>query len=373
MSDKDYYSILGVDRSASAEDIKKAFRKKAMKLHPDKNKNDPKAEEKFKELNEAYDTLSDPDKRANYDNPSDFSGGFDPFGFADIFGAFNGQRGGFWGNNDFGVKRPWSTSGSNIRARVRCTFDEVYRGATKKIKLTRRCKCEKCNGRGCDAAETCMACGGQGVRKIQRGPNQFIVSTCETCGGSGKIPVNKCPECNGYGSVEKDDYIDVKIPKGCWDGTTVTLRGKGNAGIRSGNCGDLDLVFTRQPHDIFSGPHSNIECKVPVSVFDFLLKNCITIPTLDGKGVRINIPSDENNMPMTRFKLPRKGMPLNSKILGNEYGDMIVNLEIAVPEALDDMDTETTEALKLLAEKFKGHTPELEDYYSIAEDYTAQN
>lgn len=370
MAEKDYYNILGVSKDASDEEIKKAFRVKAMKLHPDKNKGDDKAEEKFKELNEAYDTLSDPEKRAKYDNPTHNN----PFGgFEDFFSTSRSPFGGFPFGHDMhrGPSKPWTIPGGDVRVRVKCTFDEIYNGSEKKIKVRRKMPCTKCNGMGGHGTPmACSACKGTGEQRTHHPSGVIITSACPVCNGFGKKYSNPCPDCHGYGSIEKEDIINIKIPKGCWDGNSIRLAGKGNAGIRNGmNCGNMDIVFTRLPHEIFSGSHSNLECTVPVTVFDFILQSNIKIPTLDG-GVTVKIPRDNDGRVMTRFKIAGKGMPLTSSMFAGAYGDLYVNLNVEVPEVTETFDSETIDKIKELGNKFKDNFPEVNSFKNVAFGYT---
>lgn len=370
---KDYYDILGVDRSASADDIKKAFRKKAMKLHPDKNKNDPNAEDKFKELNEAYDVLSDENKRAAYDNPSrgffDFSGfggARENNGWADFFERMQQNFGEFGGFQGFSGKKVWRVDGSQLRVRVGCTFDEVYNGATKKIKVTHRCKCEKCNGfGGFGNPVRCPHCNGEGSIRTHGG-----VELCPKCDGYGQYYEQVCTKCGGFGSLEKIDTIEVTIPKGCWDGTHIELKGKGNAGLHSPIVGNMTVVFIRKPHDIFSGSHSNLDCTIPVSIFDCLAGAAITVPTLDGKGVIINIPHNDEGYINLDFKITGKGMPLSTKMFGKSYGDLNVHLEVVMPVSVKNLTDDDRKTLEELSKKFEGQYHIIDDYKEAAAEYT---
>lgn len=367
MSTKNFYDILGVSKDASAEEIKKAFRKKAFQLHPDKNKDDPNAEEKFKELNEAYETLSDAKKRAAYDSPGfgDFDGRHP---FTDDFGGFSS-----FFNRGFNQasRKEWVADGASMRVRMRCTFEDVYNGAEKEINLKHWCKCQHCAGTG-SASKTvtpveCPKCKGSGqVVYNSRTPwgVQSTVATCEHCQGYGKVLKDPCPHCNGTGGVLTEEKIKIKIPKGCWDGASISIKGKGNVGVHGGRPGNLDIVFQRLPHDIFSGSHSSLDAVIPVSVFDFLTAETIKVPTLDG-GVKVKIPQI-NGIPQTTFKVRGKGMPIAG---GSMHGDLNVTLDIKIPNKAK-IDEGTMQTLKDIKSKFnESDYDSLTDFNRIAAEH----
>ena len=341
---KDYYEVLGVEKNADEATIKKAYRSLAKKYHPDMNPGDKEAEMKFKEVNEAYDVLSDSDKRAKYDqyghaafDPAAGGGaggaGFGGFGdFGDIFSSFFG--GGFGGSSS--ARRNGPMRGDDIGARVSITFEEAAFGVKKEISYNRVGRCPDCGGSGAakgSTAETCPKCHGSGqMRVVQRlGGMQFqSTTTCDNCRGKGKIIRNPCPNCRGTGFIRVTKKLEVSIPAGIDDGERIALRGQGNDGQNGGPAGDLILQVSVKPHAIFERDGYNIFCEVPLPVTDAILGAEIEIPTLEG-NVKYKIP--EGTQPGTRFTLRGKGIPY---VNSSRRGDLIFQVNVEVPRGLSE-------------------------------------
>jgi len=349
---KDYYDILGVDKDASQKEIKKAYRKLAKKYHPDMNKDDPDTSEKFKEISEAYEILSDPDKRERYDryghsgiNDNDFN--FDDFaqggfgGFDDIFDMFFGGRGGR------SSRRRGPQKGSDLQYRMEITFEEAAFGAEKEITIPRTESCETCGGSGAKPGtdvKTCPKCDGSGqIRVTQRTPfGQFTqTKTCDRCGGTGKIVKTPCPDCNGTGKQRRHRNLTVNIPAGVDDGNRLRMAGEGEAGEKGAPSGDLYIIINVKPHDIFERKGDDIYCEVPINFVQATLGDEIKVPTLDGK-VKFTIP--EGTQPGTTFRLKQKGIQhLNRHGRGDEY----IKAKVVIPRHLSQ---EQKDLLKEFAE-----------------------
>ena len=353
---RDYYEVLGVSKGASEEEIKKAYKKLARKYHPDMNPGDKEAEEKFKEVNEANEILSDPEKKARYDqfgfagvDPSygagaggGFNGGFDFGDLGDIFGSFFG--GGFGGAraNPNAPQR-----GESLRTSVTISFEEAAFGCEKEVSIDRVEQCAECHGSGCAAgttAEVCPDCRGSGVVQQRRQTPLGFMSTsapCGRCGGKGKIIHQPCKHCGGKGMVRKRKTLSVNIPAGIDNGQTISLRGQGNAGKNGGPAGDLLIVVAVRPHDIFRREGTSVLCEAPITFTQAVLGAELEIPTIDGK-VKYSIP--EGTQSGTTFRLKGKGIPgLN----GRGRGDQYVTVYIETPRNLN---REQKEALKKFSE-----------------------
>ena len=333
---KDYYEVLGLSKGASEEEIKKAYKKLARKYHPDMNPGDKTAEEKFKEVNEANEVLSDPEKKARYDrfgfagvDPSygagtgagGFGGGVDfDFGdLGDIFGSFFG--GGFGGAQRANPNAP--QRGESLRTGVTIDFTEACFGCEKGVIIERVEQCGECRGSGCEpgtTAEVCSECGGRGVvQRRQQTPLGFMStqSACPRCGGRGKLIHKPCKTCGGRGMVRKRKTIQVSIPAGIDNGQTISLRGQGNAGKNGGPAGDLLIVVSVRPHEIFRREGNSILCEAPITFAQAALGAELEVPTIDGK-VKYSVP--EGTQSGTTFRIKGKGVPgMNGRARGDQY------------------------------------------------------
>ncbi|MBE6967111.1 MAG: molecular chaperone DnaJ [Ruminococcaceae bacterium] len=361
MADKrDYYEVLGVDKSASEDELKKAYRSLAKKYHPDLHPGDAEAEARFKEVNEAYEVLSDADKRAKYDqfgfaafDPSGFQSSAEGFGgFADILNdLFGGGFGGFGGFGDiFGGRQANPNApqrGESIRLSTTILFEEAAFGCTKEISVPRIEDCESCHGSGCAAGTTpeiCSNCGGTGsVRTTQRTPFGMMSSTaaCPNCGGKGKIIHQPCPDCRGKGKVRRQRKVNVKIPAGIDHGQTISLRGQGHSGTNGGSAGDLLITVEVRRHEIFERDGSSILLTMPISITQAALGAELEVPTLDGK-VKYDLP--EGTQTGAVFRLRGKGVPY---LRGNGRGDQYITVEVQTPKGLN---AEQKALLRQLAE-----------------------
>ncbi len=343
---RDFYEVLGVEKSASDAEIKKAYRKLAMKYHPDQNRDNPEAEAKFKEVNQAYEILSDSEKKGRYDqfghagvDPSygaggggyggGFGGGFDDIDLGDIFGSFFG--GGFGGGNR---SRNAPRKGETQRVSMVLTFEEAAFGVTKTININRVETCTTCSGSGAKAgtsAETCSTCHGAGqVRQAQRTPFGTFqtTGTCPHCNGKGKTIKDPCNSCNGNGKVNKKTSLEVKIPAGIDDGQSIQLRGQGSVGANGGPNGDIIVTVSIKAHNLFKREGADVICDMPISYVQAVLGDEIIVPTIHGK-VKYNVP--EGTKTGTVFRLRGKGI---SHVNGKGHGDHFVRVNIEVPKKL---------------------------------------
>ena len=364
MAKRDYYEVLGVDKNASADDIKKAYRKMAIKYHPDKNPGDKEAEEKFKEAAEAYSVLSDADKKARYDQfghagvegaGPDFSGGFgnlndilnDLFGgaFGGGFGGFSGFGGGFGGQR--GQRQQRVYRGRDIRVRVKLTLEEIAKGVEKEISIEKNVPCTECGGKGAKNSsdiKSCPACNGTG--QVQRVVNSFLgqtvtYSTCQQCGGEGKIISNPCRSCNGTGLVRKRETIKVKIPAGVEAGMQLTLQGEGHAAKNNGINGDLLVVIEEQEHPNLKREGNNLYYTKIVSVVDAMLGAEVSIPCLDGD---YKIKVDPGTQSGEVVRLRGRGLPSVNGYGGT--GDLYVKIAVWIPKKLSKDEKAIVESLR---------------------------
>lgn len=348
MADKrDYYEVLGLSKGASDDEIKKSYRKLAKQYHPDLHPGDKECEERFKEIGEAYEVLSDADKKAKYDQfghaafdpNSGFSGGaysgfggFDDLG--DILGnIFGGGFGGFGGGG--GSRRNAPRKGENVHVNLSITFEEAAFGCSKEINVPRIEDCEDCGGTGCKkgtSAETCSECHGTGSVRVQQRTPFGVMQTqtqCPKCGGTGKIIKEPCPKCSGKGKVRRQRKLSVNIPAGIDDGQTISLRGQGHVGLNGGPSGDLLITISVKAHALFERDGSSVLFELPISFVQATLGAEIEVPTLDGK-VKYTIP--EGTQTGTVFRLKGKGIPY---LNGNSRGDQYVTVYIVTPKNLN--------------------------------------
>ena len=355
MAKRDYYEVLGVEKNASANDIKKAYRKLAIQYHPDKNPDDKNAEEKFKEAAEAYSVLSDPDKRARYDQIGHeglggaAGGGFNGAGMDmnDIFSMFGdifGGRGGFGGFGGFGggSAGPQKFRGSDQRVKVRLNLQEIANGVTKKFKLKKYVKCSHCGGTGAEgnATEICPDCHGPG-RVVRTQPSFFGMMrsevACPRCNGEGKIIKNKCPHCNGDGVVMGEEVVEVQIPAGVVEGMQLSMRGKGNAGKRNGINGDLLILIEEEKHPTLVRDENDLIYSLLLDIPTAALGGFAEIPTIDGKA---KVTIDPGTQPGKVLRLRGKGLPT---LNGYGKGDIVVNISVYIPETLSKEEKKTIE------------------------------
>ena len=357
---RDYYEVLEVSKNATADEIKKAYRKKALQYHPDRNPGDKEAEEKFKEAAEAYGVLSDENKRARYDRyghagvgGQDFSGAsmndiFSQFGdiLGDLFGGggFGFNFGGFGGG---GGQQRQVYRGSNLRLRVKLNLEEISTGVKKKVKVNKFVPCSKCNGSGSEDGqmETCSACGGRGQRVMRSG---FFtqVSTCSACGGEGKVIKKKCTACNGDGIVKGEEVIELDIPAGVAEGMQLSVRGKGNAGARNGIAGDLLILIEEEKHKELERDGNNLLYNLFISVPQAALGCNVDVPCIGGT-TNVKIPAGIQSGDIIRVK--GKGLP---EVNSRRIGDLIVNINVWTPKKLSKEEEKIMNDL-LESENFK--------------------
>ena len=351
MADKrDYYEVLGVSKGATDDEIKKAYRKLARKYHPDLNKDNPEAAEKFKEIGEAYEILSDKDKRARYDqfgfagvDPNYGAGqgggfgggfGFEDVDLGDIFGSFFG--GGFGGGGSRTNRANAPRQGESIRRTVMLSFEEAAFGCEKEIEIDRVEQCTECGGTGAEKGytpETCSNCHGTGtVKQTQRTPFGAFSSTgpCPNCRGTGKIIKKPCKKCRGTGQERRSRKLSVKIPAGIDDGQSVALRGQGGAGVNGGPAGDVIVTVSIRPHPLFQRDGYDIWCEIPISYAQACLGDKLIVPTIDGK-VEYTMPA--GTQPGTVFRMRGKGI---QAVNGRGRGDQFVKVTLEVPKDLSD-------------------------------------
>ena len=373
MAKRDYYEVLGVDKNASEDEIKKAYRKLAIKYHPDKNPDDKDAEEKFKEAAEAYDVLHDPNKRKQYDQfgfdgPAGM-GGFGGFGggasmdMDDIFSMFGdifGGHGGFSGFSGFGggsrTRQHAQFRGSDLRLKVRLTLQEIATGITKKFKLKKDVTCTHCHGTGAESGsgtETCPTCHGQGiVTKTVRTMLGMMQtqSECPTCHGEGTVIKNPCHTCNGTGITKGEEVVEIKIPAGVAEGMVVNVPGKGNAGKRNGITGDIQVYIEEEPNDTFVRDGNDLIYNELLDFPTAALGGNLEIPLVDGGKVRMKVAP--GTQPGTALRLRGKGLP-SVQGYGSGVGDLIVNLSVYVPKTLSSEEKASLEKLAQ-SDNFKG-------------------
>ncbi len=387
MAKRDYYEILGTAKGASADEMKKAYRKKAMEYHPDKNPGNKEAEKKFKELNEAYDVLKDDQKRAAYDRfgHAAFEGGrgpggmggfggqgpngqnFDPGAFSDIFEEMFGDfMGGMRGANP-GRGRSGAQRGGDISYTLEISLEQAFKGTKATVKFAVATECETCSGSGAESGtgvETCDMCSGRGMVRTQSG--FFTVERpCPKCQGQGKIMKNPCKSCGGQGRKRKDRSLEVNIPAGVDDGTRIRLAGEGEAGLRGGPAGDLYIMTAIKPHKIFKRDDAHLFCRVPVAMTTAVMGGSVEVPTIDGGRVKMNIPAGTQNG--TQMRLGGKGMSI---LRAGHRGDMYVDIAVETPVNLSKRQKELLEEFTGLGTKEgKNNSPETAGFFNKVKEF----
>jgi molecular chaperone DnaJ len=348
MAKRDYYEVLGIDKSASKEDIRKAYRKMAMQYHPDRNPDDKSAEEKFKEAAEAYEVLNNDDKKARYDRygHEGVKSGYGSQGFTDINDIFShfadifGGGGGsifddFFGGQRTGRRRSGGIPGSDLKVTLKLTLEEIAEGISKKIKLKKFIKCDECNGTGAEggsSTKTCPVCNGSGeVRSVSRSVfGQFVnIQTCNNCSGEGVVVDNPCRKCHGDGRVQDDVTVKIDVPAGVYEGSYMTLRGEGNSGRKGGPSGDLLVMFQELPHEYFVRNGDDILYEIFISYPDAVLGTEVEVPTFKGKA---KLKIESGTPPGKLLRMRDKGIKhLNS----SGHGDQMVKVNIDVPRKIN--------------------------------------
>ncbi len=375
MAKRDYYDVLGASKGASADELKKAYRKKAKELHPDRNSDNPNAEEQFKEANEAYEVLKDADKKAAYDRyghaafeggmgggggqrgpgGGDFSSAFSDV-FEDLFGDFmggGGQRGG----------RQRASRGSDLRYNLRIELEEAFNGLQKAITVPTSVSCSSCDGSGAEGGaepQACPTCSGMGKVRAQQG--FFTVErTCPTCSGVGQIIKNPCKTCGGAGREQKERSLSVNIPAGVETGTRIRLAGEGEAGMRGGPTGDLYIFIEVKEHDLFQRDGVDLFCRVPVSMTTAAIGGDVEVPTIDGGRSRVKVPGGSQSG--RQMRLRSKGMPA---LRGGGSGDMFIELAVETPVNLTSKQKELLREFEKLSEE---NNPELSGFFKKVKSF----
>lgn len=385
MAKRDFYEVLGVQKGADEKALKNAYRSMAKKFHPDANPGNKDAEAKFKEVNEAYDVLKDPQKKAAYDRfghqafesgmgagrgPGGQGAGFGPdFSssmsdiFEDLFGDFMGGARGGGGARQRGRSGGGAQRGSDLRFNLEISLTDAYTGKTAQVRVPSSVSCDVCKGSGAKpgtAPKTCGTCGGAGVVRSQSG--FFTVErACPTCQGRGQVISDPCTNCGGQGRVTKERTLSVNIPVGVEDGTRIRLAGEGEAGLRGGPSGDLYIFLSVRPHEFFQRDGADLYCKVPISMSTAALGGEIEVPTIDGKRARVNIPEGAQNG--KQFRLKGKGMPV---LRASQHGDMYIQVAVETPVNL------TRRQRELLAEfdrEARNNSPESEGFFAKAKAF----
>ena len=372
MSKRDYYEVLGLSKGASADEIKKGYRSKAKELHPDRNTSDPSAESKFKEANEAYDVLKDPERKAAYDRfghaafeggmgggggqrQGDFSSAFSDV-FDDLFGDFmgGGQRGG---------GRSRASRGSDLRYNLEISLEDAYSGLQKSINVPTSVQCSPCNGSGAAGGSepsTCPTCSGMG--KVRASQGFFTVErTCPSCSGMGQVISNPCSSCGGQGRSNKDRSLSVNVPAGVETGTRIRLSNEGEAGLRGGPAGDLYIFIEVREHKIFQRDGNSLFCRIPVSMSGAALGGDIEVPTMDGGRSRVKIPAGSQSG--RQMRLRGKGMP---EIKSAQKGDMFIEIAVETPVNLTSKQRELLREFEALSED---NNPESKSFFSSVKSF----
>lgn len=379
---RDYYEVLGVSKNASADEIKKAYKKLAIKYHPDRNPGDKEAEEKFKEAAEAYDVLHDEQKRQQYDQfgfNGPAGGGFGGFNAGgmnmdDIFSMFGdifGGRGGFGGFGGGGSRRPQKQRGSDLRLKVRLSLSEVSTGVNKKFKVRKDVACSACHGSGAEAGsgnETCPTCHGSGVITHTTQSIFGMMQTqgvCPTCNGSGNVIKNKCKSCHGSGIVKGEEVVEINIPAGVAEGMVVNVPGKGNAAPNNGVNGDIQVFIEEEDNDTFVRDGNNLIYNLLLDFPTATLGGDVEIPTIQGTRLRVKI--EPGTQPGKTLRLRGKGLPAVQGY-GRGNGDLVVNISVYVPKTLSRDEREAIEKFKK-SDNFKGDNATKQSIFQKFKNY----
>jgi molecular chaperone DnaJ len=376
MAKQDYYATLGVQRDASAEDLKRSYRKLAMQYHPDRNPGDKQAEARFKEVSEAYDILKDEQKRAAYDRyghaafeqgggAGPFGGGFDFSGAGGLGDIFDQMFGDFMGGRRGGAGR--TRAGNDIRQSVEIELAAAFTGAKVNLRVPTRVSCEACNGTGSEdkgrSSDTCPTCQGQGKLRAQQG--FFLVErTCPTCGGSGRVIRNPCRVCHGSGTVQRERSLQVSIPAGVEDGTRIRLPGEGEAGGPGAPPGDMYVHVSIRPHPIFQREQANIFLRVPLRMTLAALGGEIEVPVIDGTKAKVKVPPGTQTG--DQFRLRGKGF---SVLRSAARGDMFIQVAVETPQHLTRRQRELLEEFEAEAHKSEKHHPESEGFFAKVKEF----
>lgn len=370
MAKPDFYETLGVERNADAAALKSAYRRLAMKYHPDRNPDDKEAEHKFKEIGEAYETLKDPQKRAAYDRfghaafengaANGFSGGFASGGFADIFeDIFGEMMGGRQRRQSSGRER-----GADLRYNMEISLEECWSGKTAQIRVPTAVQCDECSGSGArpgSSPTTCTLCSGSG--RVRAAQGFFSIErTCPQCNGRGQTISDPCRKCHGQGRVTEERSLSVNIPAGIEDGTRIRLAGEGEAGLRGGPPGDLYIFLSTRPHEFFQRDGADLYCKVPVSMTTAALGGTIEVATLDGTQTRVKIPPGTQNG--RQFRLKGKGMPI---LRQPQVGDLYIQVGVETPQNLSKRQRELLEEFEKISSR--ENSPQSTGFFSRMKEF----
>jgi molecular chaperone DnaJ len=371
MAKRDFYDILGVSKSADADELKRAYRKLAMQYHPDRNQGDKNAEQTFKDISEAYDVLKDDQKRAAYDRfghaafengsrgPGDFAGGFSG-GFADIFEEMFGAAMG-------GGRRQGPSRGNDLRYNLEVSLEDAFRGKQTTVRVATLVHCDTCKGSGAEAGSrpaTCRTCQGHGRVRAQQG-FFTIERTCPTCQGAGNVIEKPCKTCAGQGRVRREKTLSVNIPAGVEDGTRIRLAGEGEAGMHGSSPGDLYIFISVSPHQIFQRDGANIHCRVPIPFTTAALGGTIEVPTVDGSRTKVTVP--EGTQSGHQFRLRGKGMTVLRSAV---RGDMYIQAIVETPVNLNKKQQELLREFEKASESHRTN-PESEGFFSRVKEFFA--
>ena len=373
MSKRDYYEVLGVSKSADDSEIKKAYRKLAMKYHPDRNQGDADAEVKFKEASEAYAVLHDKEKRSAYDQfghaavdgntgQGGFGFDFNSSAFQDIFEDFFGDSSFFGGGGN--RRRKTNNRGSDLRYDIAVSLEEAFNGKKFKVKIPTQVQCDSCSGSGASQGSqpvTCQSCGGRGQIRSQQGFFS-IQQTCPTCQGSGSTISDPCRPCSGTGRTQKTKSLMVKIPKGVDDGSRIRLSGEGEAGLNGGQQGDLYIFVNVNEHEIFARENENLFAEVPISMVDAAVGGAIDIPTIDGGKARLKIP--QGTQSGDQFRLKSKGMP---NVRNGYLGDLYIQAKVETPVNLSKKQIEILKSFEEASNQ--NESPLASAFFKKAKDF----